>query len=109
MDNSKCNLVFYYIIDPEWYSDGDELTTNIIAYHYLIESKSLDPSKRTYILLIHKKISKYSNDISLEKYKKFIKEYSGCLYIPTVEHFVVHLWLRNTKNTTDEAKIANTE
>ncbi|CAG8652400.1 23665_t:CDS:2 [Dentiscutata erythropus] len=80
IDVYEHNLVFYYIIDPKWYPDGDKLTTNTIAYRCLIEFKSLDPSKGTHILLIYGKISKYGNDISSEEYEKFREEYPGYLY-----------------------------
>ncbi|CAG8725781.1 9445_t:CDS:2, partial [Dentiscutata heterogama] len=75
--------VFSYVVNPDW-EVGEEIATNAIAYHHLLESKNLDASKRTYILFVYDEILCYREEISSNEYEKLAKEYQGMFYVPIV-------------------------
>ncbi|CAG8718365.1 14100_t:CDS:2 [Cetraspora pellucida] len=85
MDVHERCIVFDYITDTEW-SEGDigkELATNTIAYRRLLESRTLDPSKGTHILLVHGQIERYGQQISASEYDEIVGK--GFLYAPITE------------------------
>ncbi|CAI2171212.1 5028_t:CDS:2 [Funneliformis geosporum] len=120
-------IIFDYIVNPDWGSAGKELVTNTIAYRKLLESKSLDASKGTHILLINGQIVRYGNEISSECYDQLDKENPGMFYAPIVEppplvirgvsatvdsvkkEWQVHICLRNAVNALDEVIMENNE
>ncbi|CAG8652523.1 15941_t:CDS:2 [Racocetra fulgida] len=85
MDVHERCIVFDYITDPEWSEGGigKELATNTIAYRRLLESKTLDPSKGTHILLVHGQIERYGQQISASEYDELAGK--GFLYAPIAE------------------------
>ncbi|CAG8707243.1 3057_t:CDS:2 [Gigaspora rosea] len=70
MDIHERCVVFDYITDPEWSEEGvgKELAANTIAYRKFLESKTLDPSKGTHVLLVHGQIERYGKGIPANEY-----------------------------------------
>ncbi|CAG8488714.1 10091_t:CDS:2, partial [Acaulospora morrowiae] len=130
--------VFDYITYPQWEPTGEERARNTVEYRRLLESKTLDASKGSHILIINGKLVSYGNKISQEDNEKLKKKYPGCFYAPVVERTVLirrfsakedqtrnewqvcivynliddnksHICIRNELNPEDEVKIASTE
>ncbi|CAI2189760.1 13133_t:CDS:2, partial [Funneliformis geosporum] len=91
MNENDYREIFYFIIDPDWENVGEELATNAIAYHRLIESGIFkDKPKGTYVLIVHGKILKYyDDDISSEDYEEFEKRYPGKYFAPITRKTVL--------------------
>ncbi|CAG8778772.1 27965_t:CDS:2 [Dentiscutata erythropus] len=85
MDAQERCVVFDYITDPEWSEGGvgRELATNTIAYRKFLESKTLDPSKGTHVLLVHGQIKRYGQEISANEYDELVGQ--GFIYAPIIE------------------------
>ncbi|KAF0424067.1 protein kinase subdomain-containing protein pkl/ccin9 [Gigaspora margarita] len=85
MDIHERCVVFDYITDPEWSEGGvgKELAANTIAYRKFLESKTLDPSKGTHVLLVHGQIERYGKNISANEYDELAGQ--GFIYAPITE------------------------
>ncbi|CAG8434539.1 5346_t:CDS:2 [Diversispora eburnea] len=79
--------VFCYIIDDDW-EDGEEQAKNAIAYSHLLESKNLDASKGTHILLVHGEIVRYGEEITSVEYNQLAEDYPRMYYVPIVRKIV---------------------
>ncbi|GET04082.1 hypothetical protein GLOIN_2v1777986 [Rhizophagus clarus] len=77
--------VFDFIICPDLEPIGEELARNTLKYSRLLESKSLDASKGSHILIVNVKLFDYEGKISSEEEEKLYKKYPGCFYVPVVE------------------------
>ena len=77
-----------YIWDPDWEDIAEEAATNTIVYRHLIESKQLDPSKESHVLLVHGKRVRYGKEISWEEDEELEKQYPGKFYALLVQKVI---------------------
>ncbi|GBC50108.1 uncharacterized protein OCT59_005729 [Rhizophagus irregularis] len=126
MTEYDCHDIFYYITDSEWDPVGEEVATNTIAYHRLIESEAFrDKPEGMHVLIVHGKVlNYYEKDVSWEEYEELEKKYPGKYFAPITEKTVllrrffanddtirkewqVNICLQSTVNVLNEARMAS--
>ncbi|RIA91037.1 hypothetical protein C1645_768536 [Glomus cerebriforme] len=81
--------VYDYVVGSHWEPIGVELAKNTLEYRRLLESKTLDASQGSHILLRGGKLIKYGNEITSEEDEELGEKYPGCFYVPVVEYTAI--------------------